>query len=325
MTTFDQLRHIDDSPAEPDARFAAALRARVEAALTPEIELPDRRPTREDTAVTQTDTATAAPATQVLTPYITVHDGTAALQWYADAVGATETMRFTGDDGRIGHAELVVHGARIFLSDAYPEIGVVAANSYEGSSAALHLEVADCDAVHDRAVEHGATSLRAPTDQAHGSRSATVMDPYGHRWMFSQTIAEPSIADIDAATPGFTVEGTESQEPAGRPIQLGYYTIRTDDIPVAAAFYSQLFGWDVDPESGHVGNCDLPFGFQTSYDEADYRLWMKVDDPDAVVARVVELGGTVVADETYPSGRAIECRDDQGRRFDLHHPAPGYE
>ena len=32
------------------------------------------------------------------------------------------------------------------------------------------------------------------------------MDPYGHRWMFSQQIAAPTIAEIDAATEGFTVE-----------------------------------------------------------------------------------------------------------------------
>ena len=51
----------------------------------------------------------------------------------------------------------------------------------------------------------------------------------------------------------------------GRPIQLGYYTIHTDDIAKAATFYSQVLGWEVDPASGHVSNCDLPFGFQTDH------------------------------------------------------------
>ena len=35
---------------------------------------------------------------------------------------------------------------------------------------------------------------------------AVVVDPYGHRWMFSQRVADPSIDEIDAAMPDFTVE-----------------------------------------------------------------------------------------------------------------------
>ena len=57
-----------------------------------------------------TDTATAATTTQLITPYITVHDGAEALGWYADALGATETMRYTGDDGRVGHFSLQLTG-----------------------------------------------------------------------------------------------------------------------------------------------------------------------------------------------------------------------
>ena len=327
MNPFDQLR-ADDTAVAPDPRFAARLRTHVEAALAPDVRLPDRRTsTTQETTVSDTTTvATAAPAaTQIITPYITVNDGAGALQWYADALGATETMRYTGDDGRVGHAEILVHGARIYLSDAYPEIGVVAADSYEGSSCALHLEVADCDAAYARAVEHGAVSQREPDDQGHGSRTATVVDPYGHRWMLNQTIAAPSADEIQAATPGFTVEDkTVTPDPDGRPIQLGYYSIRTDDVAAAASFYSRLFGWEVDSESGFVSNCDLPFSFQNQYNEG-YRLWLTVKDPEPVIARVLELGGEIVSDEVYESGRAIECRDDQGRSFDLHKPAPGYE
>lgn len=143
--------------------------------------------------------------TQILTPYITVHDGLEALYWYSKAFGATETVRYVGDDGRLGHAEFVFAGARIMLSDAYPEIGVVAANSYEGSSCTLHVEVTNCDSLHDRAVAAGATSSMSPTDQPHGARSATIIDPFGHRWMLSQQQSTPSTAEIDAAYDDFTV------------------------------------------------------------------------------------------------------------------------
>jgi uncharacterized glyoxalase superfamily protein PhnB len=212
MNPFEQLRIDDDrtSPLAPDARFAARLRTQIEVALAPPIALPER----QDVNMTNTDTAdigATVTAVQTIVPYITVHDATAALDWYADALGAIETVRYTGDDGRIGHAEINIGGARIMLSDPYPEIGVVAANSYEGSSCALHLSVADCDATYTSAVASGATSLRAPEDQPHGARMATVVDPFGHRWMFDQTVSSPTSAQIDAAMSDFTV--TESPAP----------------------------------------------------------------------------------------------------------------
>jgi len=339
VNPFQQLR-IDDAaaaPAAPDPRFVSRLRAQLEAALSPVIQLPEREDrTMTDTLSTTTDTSTPAPpATQVLVPYLAVHDAAAALDWYTNALGGVETVRYVGDDGRVGHAEITIQGANIMLSDAYPEIGVVAANSYEGSSCALHLEVADIDALHDAAVEAGATSLRDPEDQPHGSRMSTVLDPFGHRWMFSQTIATPTAAEIDAAMADFTVIESAAAEPTpattlagatrpGRPIQLGYFTIHTDDVATAASFYSKVLGWEVDPDSGHVSNCDLPFGFQTDHGEG-VRLWMQVSDADPVIARVLESGGEVVEDTVYTSGRGVECRDDQGERFDLHQPAPGYE
>ena len=346
MNAFEQLRRTEDLPvSRPDPRFAAHLRTQIEAALAPTIQLPEREDhpmTDTSTSTSTTDSTTDIPsstATQILVPYLAVSDAAAALDWYTAALDGTETIRYVGDDGRIGHAEMIIHGARIMLSDAYPEIGVVAADSYEGSSCALHLEVTDIDAVHASAVEHGAVAERDPADQPHGSRMSTVVDPFGHRWMLSQTIATPSAAEIDAAMSDFTViESSPATSTAGagrdraieprpiqpRPIQLGYYTIHTNDITRAATFYSQLFGWDVDPQSGHVSNCDLPFGFQTDHGEG-VRLWMQVRDADPVIARVLELGGEVVQDVVYESGRGVECRDDQGNRFDLHHPAPGYE
>jgi uncharacterized glyoxalase superfamily protein PhnB len=330
MNPFEQLRADDTVPADPDPRFAARLRAEIEASLSPEITLTARKvhATMTDQTSTTTSTTTgaagtAAPAGQIVTPYLAVDDAAAALEWYAAALGATELMRYTGDDGRVGHAEIVMHGAHLYLSDAYPEIGVVAASAQEGSSMALHLDVQNVDHVFDRAVGAGATSQREPADQTHGSRTATILDPYGHRWMLSTQIATPTIEEIDAAEPGFAITGASGEGSSVQPIQLGYFTIRTDDIGRAAAFYSAVFGWNVDPVNGHVDNCDLPFGFENQYYEGA-NLWMKVRDPEPVLARIVELGGEIVEDSNSPSGRAIECRDDQGRRFDLHEPAPGY-
>ncbi len=203
---FRQLRADGSTNVAPDPGFVAGLRLRIENALidtTPGIPLPERKQTTmSDTHDSESPTASA---TQIITPYLAVHDGVAALDWYGEAFGATETVRYVGDDGRLGHAEFVFNGARVMMSDAYPEIGVVAATSHEGSSCSLHVEVTDCNALHDRAVAAGATSMSPPTDQPHGARTATIVDPFGHRWMLSQQSSSPTASEIDAAYDDFTV------------------------------------------------------------------------------------------------------------------------
>ena len=48
------------------------------------------------------------------------------------------------------------------------------------------------------------------------------------------------------------------------------------------------------------------------------------DDIESAAARVRELGGQVLSVTDYESGGTAECIDDQGLRFDLFRPRPGY-
>ena len=48
--------------------------------------------------------------------------------------------------------------------------------------ASLHLYVEDVDAVYERALQAGATSLMGPADQEYGERSAAFLDPGGNHW-----------------------------------------------------------------------------------------------------------------------------------------------
>jgi len=52
------------------------------------------------------------------------------------------------------------------------------------------VRVANVDAMHARAVAHGATIVRAPADYPYGERQFTCEDPNGQHWTFSQTIAD---------------------------------------------------------------------------------------------------------------------------------------
>jgi uncharacterized glyoxalase superfamily protein PhnB len=187
---FETLRSPYE-PLAPREDFAQQLRARVVAALglddlslLPTVTLPERTIAMPAASTQTTPTALAT----VVTPYLTVAEAADALEWYAKAFGAVEQFRVVGDDGRLGHAEFTVGEARFMLSDEYPEMGVRSPASLGGTPVALHVSVSEVDTLFDRAVAAGAISLTSPADQPHGARHATLLDPYGHRWMLSQPL-----------------------------------------------------------------------------------------------------------------------------------------
>jgi uncharacterized glyoxalase superfamily protein PhnB len=122
-----------------------------------------------------------------LTPYLAVDDARAAIRWYEDVLDAgVEGEPIVMPDGRIGHVELAVVGSRLFLSDAHPEIGVVAPTG-QGTAVTLHLEVEGVDRLVAAVAEAGGRVERAAEDTPYG-RMAVVIDPFGHRWMLNSPV-----------------------------------------------------------------------------------------------------------------------------------------
>jgi uncharacterized glyoxalase superfamily protein PhnB len=121
-----------------------------------------------------------------LMPYLAVVDGRAAIEWYVAHLGAELVDGpIVMDDGRVGHAELALEGARWMLSAEFPEIRVEAPASERGAAVTLLLVVDDVDALVDRAVRGGAVLDRGPEDAGPG-RVAVVRDPFGHRWFLER-------------------------------------------------------------------------------------------------------------------------------------------
>ena len=123
----------------------------------------------------------------VLTPYLAVPDARAAIDWYARVLGAVVAREpVVMPDGRIGHVELDAEGAHWMMADAHPEIQSPAPTPGAGSPVTLHLEVADVDAVTERARAAGAEIDREPGDNPGAGRIAVFRDPFGHRWMVNR-------------------------------------------------------------------------------------------------------------------------------------------
>lgn len=123
-----------------------------------------------------------------LTPYLAVTDARAASDWYVAVLGAEVTFEpIVMPDGRIGHTELAIDGARFSMADAAPEIQAVAPPD-EGSPVTLYLTVTDVDALARKAADAGATLDRGPEDNPPVGRVAVFRDPFGHRWFLNQPL-----------------------------------------------------------------------------------------------------------------------------------------
>lgn len=111
---------------------------------------------------------------------------------------------------------------------------------------------------------------------------------------------------------------------------LGYFTISLRDLDRGKAFFGALFDWKFEAEPAqwthryaHVDGSNPPFGLNDMEGPA-VRLYFRVGDLEAAVARVRELGGKVDEHGTSETGGYAECRDDQGTHFSLWQPAPEY-
>lgn len=121
-----------------------------------------------------------------LTPYLVVRDARAAVDWYVEHLGARVTYEpIVMPDGRIGHVELALDGARWMMSDEYPDLQAEAPAPGRGAAVTLHLTVDDVDRAATRMAAGGATLDRGPEDNPVG-RVAVLRDPFGHRWFLNQ-------------------------------------------------------------------------------------------------------------------------------------------
>ncbi len=122
---------------------------------------------------------------QCIIPYLTYDDASAAIDFLCEALGFEEESRMEMPDGRIGHAELSLAGHSIYLASAFEEMGLAAPLNLDGVHTQVLVYVDDVDGHHAHARERGATIARPPEDQPHGDRMYRVVDPGGHRWIFS--------------------------------------------------------------------------------------------------------------------------------------------
>jgi PhnB protein len=135
---------------------------------------------------------------RTITPYLTVDDGKAAIEFYKKAFGATDEGIMSAPDGRIAHAALRIGDSKIMLSDPFPQSACKTPKEIGGTTIAIFLFVEDVDSVVQDAADAGATITMQPEDQFWGDRLGQVTDPYGHVWQIATHIEDLSPEEIEA-------------------------------------------------------------------------------------------------------------------------------
>ena len=131
-----------------------------------------------------------------VTPYLTIKNAGAAIEFYKQVFGATEKMRMAEPDGKVGHAEIEIGNARIMISDEYPELDVLGPQTRGGTTAGFHILVEDVDAVFSAAIAAGAIEQKPVSDQFYGERSGKLADPFGHVWYIATIKEELSDEEV---------------------------------------------------------------------------------------------------------------------------------
>ena len=123
-----------------------------------------------------------------VTPYLIVSGVPQLIDFLKQAFGAEEMVRMAQSDGAIGHAEVKIGASRVMMGEAGGE--------FKPMPTMLHLYVEDTDAVYQRALQAGATSLMEPTDQFYGDRMSAVQDAFGNQWWIATHIEDVSHEEI---------------------------------------------------------------------------------------------------------------------------------
>jgi PhnB protein len=239
-----------------------------------------------------------------ITPYLVVEDVPAFIDFTARVFGAVETHRSSSHGGI--HAEVRIGDSIVMLgggSEGHP-LG------RPPMPTALHVYVEDTDAVYQRALDAGASSIGAPVDQEYGERSGGVKDAFGNVWYIATAKGEHHIpARLHAVN---VYLHPRRAEPVIRFMEkgLGGGGVEKYASPDGVVHHASVTIGDSVVEMGEANG---------PYQPMPTRFYVYVPDVDASYRRALEAGAASLsepADQAY-GDRAAGVTDAFGNQWYL--------
>jgi PhnB protein len=278
-------------------------------------------------AGTRVENRTMPPCTII--PELVYDDVTEAGHWLCDTFGFVE--RWHAGDHR---AQLSFAGGTIAITEPRTSHALPGPIS-------LLVRVDDVDAHCGHARARGARIIEEPRDFPYGERQYAVEDLGGHRWGFSQSIADVAPEQWGGTT-GPALRG-DTHRTLVRTSNIGISVMLiVPDAGAAVAWYREALAaavmWDLGGVAGlHVGNAPF-FLHEANPDnpaedspdrvgQTSVRIEVFVDDPDALIDRAVAAGARpgspVTAHETpWGTHRQGGFEDPFGHRWSVGDASP---
>ena len=222
----------------------------------------------------------ARPGFTAVTPYLMAPDIEPVVAFAKRVFGAEEMLRTGGGGGgmhyelRIGDSMLMCGGGAGTPSPAIPT-----------RLMGLQIYVDDVDAVFQRALAAGGTSLGEPEDRPYGERSGFVKDQAGNNWYISKRIGADAAPPPRTVTPHLYVEHRPGRTAADfidfLQLALGAQVAFRHDSPdgLVAHAVVELHGAAIGIGEGREAGFAAPAAF-----------YLYVDDCDALYNQAVAAG-----------------------------------
>jgi PhnB protein len=243
------------------------------------------------------------PGYRTVTPYLVAEDGPALLEFAKRAFGAEEVFRAVGTAGGL-HGEVRIGDSMLMMGGGIPGREFRATPNTH----ALHVYVEDSDAVYQKALAAGATTISEPRDQEYGERSGSVKDPAGNHWYIATRKGE-----------NYKWEGAPTIQPYLHPL-------RAEPVInfLKRAFAAEDLGRYTAPDGvvHHVtlkiGDSHLEMGeAHGPYQPMNSMFYLYVPDVDSAYRRAVAAGATSSqepADQPY-GDRTASVKDIFGHQW----------
>lgn len=145
------------------------------------------------------------PTQQKLVPLLVIRGAAGAIDFYVQAMGAREILRYVHPRrGTLSHADLDFGGAIVSVTEESRGWNSDAPESLGGSPVVLQLRTDDVDRLFARACGGGAAVV-FPLQEFCGERMARIRDPFGHLWILTQRIEALSPEEIQRRRDAFAL------------------------------------------------------------------------------------------------------------------------
>jgi PhnB protein len=124
-----------------------------------------------------------------VTPFLVVAHADLLLEFIKKAFQGEVTSRMLDDQGRVMHATAKIGDSIVMVADAMEKFPPI--------QSMLYVYVEDVEATYHQALEAKGVSIRVPTDEFYGDRSAGVKDPWNNQWWIATHIEDVNPGEME--------------------------------------------------------------------------------------------------------------------------------